>query len=139
VDRQRGQRLLPGHDSRVRIARRPLERAGDLRLHVGRGVLRLRQVPQCPFTMLRCCFFALPTGCCLCYCHVTASTQLVTATYTTTAVPSDYLQTAKCFSLGPPGGALNVRTVCAPQTFTSTSGGFAVIRNYTVRHLNVLD
>ena len=67
-------------------------------------------------------------------CAATDSTQIVRATYSTSGkvLPANYTQTTKCYNpypQGNPGPALT-RTFCGPQTFTSTTGGFIVLKYY---------
>ena len=76
--------------------------------------------PTIPSTGTSTIDYATPAAC-----AVTDPTQIVSATYSPV---SNYTQTTQCYGDGrwPP----RTRTLCGPQSFTSTTGGFVVIKNY---------
>ena len=63
-------------------------------------------------------------------CAATDPTQIVSAYYVPGGfLPANYTQTTKCYNLNGAGPA-QMRTLCGPQTFTSTTGGFFVSKIY---------
>ena len=66
-------------------------------------------------------------------CAATDPTQIVSAYYAPSYyLSSNYTQTTKCYNPNPsdgPGPA-QYRTLCGPQTLSSTTGGFIVIKSY---------